>query len=269
MTMEQAQSEKKGDFWSNNPCGTTGSLANKQRQRYRMEPWVPILLRDKVVRSGGKTYLEVGCGQGADAYYSSTLLDEGSQYIALDYSPVSLEQAKQTLGEAKELGLKVEPQFVEGSALELPYESEHFDVVYSMGVIHHTPDPQKGIDEVHRVLKKGGEAYICLYRRWSLKLFIAKSLRAFQKVVDFFTRKERTLYHLFKGNYLPDSLGTMLLECFGVPYMYCYTQKELEQMFKNFEHINIRKVGYNLPNIRPGGDGENFWGWFWIIEAKK
>jgi len=261
--------QQQEDFWSNNPCGALGSLSNKRRQRYDMEPWVPILLREKVANDTPKKYLEIGCGQGVDTYYMCSLINKASEYIALDYSPESLKVASQHLAEATNEGIKVVPKFIEGSALDLPFEDNSIDAIYSMGVLHHTPDPQLAINEAHRVLKNGGQAYICLYRKYSLKLLFAKTLRGIQHVVDFVTRQDRIFYKLLKKNYAANSLGTMLLECFGVPFMYCYRERELKKMFSNFNTISIKKVGYNLPNIKPGGNGENFWGWFWVIEAKK
>jgi len=53
-----------------------------------------------------------------------------------------------------------------------------------MGCIHHTPDPQKATDEIHRALKPDGQVKIFLYRRNSLKAGVAKGLRLIQKMGD-------------------------------------------------------------------------------------
>ena len=59
----------------------------------------------------------------------------------------------------------------------LPFQSESFDVVYSNGVLHHTPDTAGAISEVHRVLRPGGVAKIMLYHRNSLNYWIEIVLR--------------------------------------------------------------------------------------------
>jgi ubiquinone/menaquinone biosynthesis C-methylase UbiE len=57
-------------------------------------------------------------------------------------------------------------------AENLSFPDNTFDVVYSFGVLHHTPDTQKAIDEVRRVLVPGGLAVIMLYNRNSLNYYI-------------------------------------------------------------------------------------------------
>ena len=55
-----------------------------------------------------------------------------------------------------------------GNVEALDFDDETFDIVYSLGGFHHTPDTQKSIDEVRRVLKKDEVALIMLYHRRAL-----------------------------------------------------------------------------------------------------
>ena len=54
-------------------------------------------------------------------------------------------------------------EFIEGSVLDLPFEKQTFDFVYCKGVLHHTGDLNKGVEELYRVLKNNGMAFLYLY----------------------------------------------------------------------------------------------------------
>jgi len=62
--------------------------------------------------------------------------------------------------------------FKKENAEQLSFPNESFDWVYSHGVLHHTPNTQRAMDEVHRVLKPGGRAIIMLYHKHSFNYFI-------------------------------------------------------------------------------------------------
>ena len=144
------------DFWSKNPCGRDGDFDLVAKQRYDMEPYLPIEFEK--IKKDYSDYLEIGCGQGVDAISISKLLSKNSRYIAIDFSKESIERAKKHLVQKKfSENFAVEPNFQEGDAQTLNFENEKFDFIYSMGVLHHTPNPQKCIDEIHRVLKKMGK----------------------------------------------------------------------------------------------------------------
>ena len=174
---------KQFDFWSQNPCGADGNLYKITQQRYRIEPWLRKELR--TIPTEYKKYIEVGCGQGADSFYICSNLNKEAKYIGIDYSPASLKRAASFTSEAKKLfDLKTIPEFLHGDASSLMFSKEEFDFVYSMGVLHHTPNPQKCINEIYRILKSGGQAKIFLYRKYSLKVGMAKVLRLIQTIAD-------------------------------------------------------------------------------------
>ena len=64
-----------------------------------------------------------------------------------------------------------------GNAEGLDFADQSFDAVYSFGVLHHTPDIERSVAEVHRVLRPGGTAYVMLYHRWSLVNLVHRVLR--------------------------------------------------------------------------------------------
>ena len=64
----------------------------------------------------------------------------------------------------------------QGSVLDLPFADGRFDVVFSHGVLHHVPDIKQAQNEIHRVLRPGGELVIMLYARWSLNYLVSIGL---------------------------------------------------------------------------------------------
>ena len=257
------------DFWSQNPCGADGDLNKNIQQRYRMEPW--LIKELKTIPRGYKKYLEVGCGQGADSFYICSNLNKEAKYIGIDYSHVSLKRAASFTSGAKELfDLKTIPDFLHGDALSLKFSKEEFDFVYSMGVLHHTPYPQKCVDEIYRILKKGGQAKIFLYRKYSVKVGIAKVLRLIQTILDKLLSKDLIIYNFLLRKGKSKFFGSMFLECFGVPWMEWYSRNELENMFKEFDSVKIEPFAYNLPRLsKKDIDGYNPFGYLFKIDLIK
>lgn len=256
------------DFWSANPCGAEGTFQDVYQHRYQVEPWLPADLHTLPLKE--KNYLEVGCGQAVDAFYICSYLANPEKYVAIDYSEESINRAKSFTNDAQSIfDLKIIPTFCHGDALNLDYEDETFDVVYSNGVIHHTPDPQRGINEVYRVLRKDGCARIYLYRKPSLKVAIAKAFRAFQYGLDRITGQERCIYKWLQGK-KSRVFGTMFLECFGVPWMAWYTKSELQHMFRQFSEVEITPCAYNITRRRKGdARGPTPLGYMFRIHARK
>ncbi|MBZ5657750.1 MAG: class I SAM-dependent methyltransferase [Acidobacteriia bacterium] len=118
--------------------------------------------------------LEIGCGCGSEA---ERFARAGARYTAVDLTnaAVSITQRRFQLG-----GL--EGCFTQGDAEDLPFADGSFDLVYSHGVLHHTPNTPRAIREVHRVLAPGGRAMIMLYHRdsfnYQVNLRVVRRLRA-------------------------------------------------------------------------------------------
>jgi len=265
--MEQTEAQQ-ADFWSCNPCGADGDLIKVITQRYRIDSWLPLELQN-IPTDRGK-YLEVGCGQGVDGFYICGRLIKECEYTAIDFSTESVKRAAEFIDAAKEaFDIQVIPKFLWGDAMDLDFGDDEFDFIYSMGAIHHTPDPQKAIDEIHRVLKIGGQAKIFLYRRYSLKVGIAKILRGIQFIGDklFFT--DRFIYKFIRQR-KSKVFGSMFLECFGVPWMEWFSDKALRAMFKDFESVNIEPYGFNIPKLWNNEvSGYNVFGHFHRIDVIK
>ena len=111
-----------------------------------MQPHGPEFFR-------GKKVLDAGCGNGRFAYYAAKY---GAEVWAIDLGP-AVEVARQNTEQA---GLV---QVVQADLHQPPFALESFDFIYSIGVLHHLPDPEQAFQNLLRYLKPGGEIQIYLY----------------------------------------------------------------------------------------------------------
>ena len=255
-------------FWNASPCGAQDGFRQRLEHRISMEPWIPDLIHE--IAQAHKNIIEVGCGQGTDGIMFCRELPENGSYRGIDYSNASVASARKAAIEAAGVvPLRVSPSFEVGNAEVLSFEDDSIECVFSNGVLHHTTHPEQAFAEVYRVLQPGGAAYITLYRKPSVKVGLAKLLRAFQHVLDAVFRRERCLYAFFYGHHLPRVLGTMLLECFGVPMMAWYSETEMRRIFSRFEIRRLQPVGLNFPRRNEKSKGWSSWGYMWLIHLKK
>jgi ubiquinone/menaquinone biosynthesis C-methylase UbiE len=103
---------------------------------------------------------------------SIQLAKRGFEVTAVDLTDNALQVAKQYASQRD-----VQIDFRLGNAEGLDFPDESFDVVYSFGVLHHTPDLARSVGELHRVLRRGGTAYVMLYHRYSLVNLVHRALR--------------------------------------------------------------------------------------------
>ena len=155
--------------WGQDPCGAVYDREHQlgtreffdEVERYRYQeyaPWMPRLMEFERFR--GARLLEIGCGMGTDLLQFAR---GGARCTGVDLTPRSVEITRHRF---KLYG--ADGNFMISDGEHLPFRSESFDVVYSNGVLHHTPDTAGAIREVHRVLRPGGVAKIMLYHRNSL-----------------------------------------------------------------------------------------------------
>lgn len=101
----------------------------------------------------GKLLLDLGCGAGENSVYFAK---QGALCVATDYSPGMVEVALK-LAEAN--GVQIEGYTA--NAMNLQFPDNYFDIVYASNLLHHLPDPQAAIREMHRVTKRGGK--VCFW----------------------------------------------------------------------------------------------------------
>lgn len=165
-------------FWQDHACGDAqvGGLHERfrgdyeeffsdyDRFRYQYERHLPACLNALDVT--GKRVLEIGLGEGAE---SERLIRQGALWSGVDLTAESIArvQTRLTLRELPYHDLK------QGSVLDLPFDDDTFDVVFSHGVLHHVPDIKRAQEEIHRVLRPDGELVIMVYARWSLNYLMS------------------------------------------------------------------------------------------------
>lgn len=165
-----ASIETVAEYWNRRPCnirhsqapvGTREYFDEVEQRKYFVEPHIPDFAQFS--RWRGKSVLEIGCGIGTDA---TNFARAGARYTGIELSQVSLDLARKRF-EVFGLEGRLLQQDAEHLAELLPAAS--FDLVYSFGVIHHTPDPLAVIRQARKVIRKDGEFRMMLYARDSWK----------------------------------------------------------------------------------------------------
>ena len=217
-TKEQVRS-----FWSRTPCGSWDATAPEgtpeyyqqiEARRYELEPFIHEYAR--FGQTTGLSVLEIGVGLGTDHVQFARA---GAHLHGVDLTERGVDLVRRRL----ELeGLSSELEVADAESLPLPDDS--FDVVYSWGVLHHTPNTRKAVSEAVRVLRPGGRLCLMVYSRhaWvSYGLWVRNgplSKRPLRSISD-------VLYHHM------ESLGTK-----------GYTKRELARMLQGLADLEITKV---------------------------
>jgi ubiquinone/menaquinone biosynthesis C-methylase UbiE len=179
----------------------------------------------------GKRVLEIGPGAGG---HSVLFAKYGAMMASVD---ITFDRARSTEAKFRLLGDAINGcQALQSDAEALPFASNTFDIVYSNGVLHHTPNTAMSIAEVGRVLKPGGKAVIMLYCKsswhyWFNMLFCVGILQG----------------QLLSGrNWLGRATewGGKNAQTVKNPITQCYTAREIKNLFSEYEDLTLRKGGF-------------------------
>ncbi len=283
-------------FWQANPCGTKFADAEPgtrlfyervEEHRYQKEWHIPAAARFNDAR--GLRVLEIGCGLGTD----------GAQFAraGADYTGVDLTQAAVELARKRFELFNLTGKFQTADAENLDFADANFDLVYSHGVLHHTPDTVRAVREIHRVLRPGGRAIVMLYHRdsYNYRINIGVLRRAGARLLKNETGLK--LVHRMTGepvaslrehaerikqdtaSYLaPDEFLNQHTDGAGNPLAKVYTREQARRLFKDFAEVEFATHFLNkrwLPVIgnlltRPlEARLAARWGWHLWIYAKK
>lgn len=155
------------DYWDAESCGEVYAKGDDlalrmgalRRARYDLEPYIE---RFADFESGrGRDVLEIGVGMGCD--HMRWAESNPRSLIGVDLTDRAIEFTRAHLALQ---GLTSDLR--QADAEHLPFPDASFDLVYSWGVLHHSPNTPQAIKEVLRVLRPGGVARVMIYHRWSM-----------------------------------------------------------------------------------------------------
>lgn len=283
-------------FWQAHPCGTkftealTGTREFYERveeHRYAKEWHIPSAAQFE--RARGLRVLEIGCGLGTDG---AQFAKAGAIYTGVDLTDAAVGLARRRF----EL-FNLPGTFRTADAENLDFADESFDLVYSHGVLHHTPDTARAVREVHRVLKPGGRAIVMLYHRDSYNYRV--NIRVLRRAGAHLLKTERglKLVHRLTGepveslreharslkadakSYLaPDEFLSQNTDGAGNPLARVYSHSQARELFKDFAEVETATHFLNkqwLPIVgklltrRMEARLASRWGWHLWIYAKK
>lgn len=250
--MDNPVKQEVRDFWNRNvnqfsqlkrdDTGTRefyeAALELRYRYHYHLLPLFDRLAQEY---AHGRL-LEVGCSMGNDTF---ELAKRGFAVTGIDLTEKAIELIQQRFAL---YGLSGDFRVADAEAL--PFEDNHFDIVFSFGVLHHTPNTAKAIEEARRVLRPGGKAVIMLYNKRSLNWLVHKITQ------------------------IPFD-GSKADPC---PVEKAYPQKEVRQFFRQYSTVDIKieylygtgwgKIGDLMPRVLHRWLGHRI-GWHMMIEAIK
>jgi ubiquinone/menaquinone biosynthesis C-methylase UbiE len=252
--------------WDQDPCGsqyvekaqpdTLAWFLEVERYRYdTYAPWMREVMEFDY--HAGEHILEIGAGIGTD---HAQFAKAGGIMYDLDLSSGHLKLAQRNF----ELrGLT--STFRHGDGENIPFPDDMFDLVYSNGVIHHTPSTAKVINEIYRVLKPGGRCIIMVYAE--------NSWHYWRHLFAGIGLAQGSLQSASMGEIM--SRNVELSEHGSKPLVKVYTAGRLRNVFRDFEKISIVKrqlMPGELPRFlkwMPIGLAGKLMGWNLILKARK
>ncbi len=207
-------------YWETNPCGIRETdpdfdesyFTAITQQRYTTHPYIPEFAEFE--RWQGKRVLEIGVGAGTDF---CRWAEAGAKAVGVDLTTQGVRITRRRLQLSK-----LAADVYLADCEHLPFDDHTFDLCYSFGVLHHTPDTARAIGEIFRVLKPGGQIRIMLYHTmsWvSLQVYVFYGLLAWRPFTP---------------------IDTLLAAYMESPGTKAYTIREARALLSSFTNIRIR-----------------------------
>jgi SAM-dependent methyltransferase len=216
------------DFWNARPCnlrhspkevGSREYFDEVERRKYFVEPHIPAFA--EFARWSGRKVLEIGCGLGTDTV---NFARAGAHVTAVELSERSADLARTRVGV---YGLSDRVTIHVGNAEELPaiVPQQTFDLVYSFGVIHHSPHPRRIVEHTMRYMSPASELRLMVYSRVSYKLF--------------WIMREEGIWDMSRIDELVARNSEAQTGC---PITYTYTDDTLRTLLDGFHLLDARKA---------------------------
>ncbi|MEQ8426906.1 MAG: class I SAM-dependent methyltransferase [Gammaproteobacteria bacterium] len=181
--------------------------------------------------SAGLKVLDIGCGNG---YVLSRYARNGAEVYGVDITEKALTLTKKRF-ELMDLPCVLEQ--TDGDSL--PFSDNTFDIVSSMGVLHHIENPSPMVQEIHRVLKPGGRFILMLYYKWSWKTLVVLRLK-------------HLLLPQFRGRSFQDVLNAN--DGSDCPLAMVYSKTEAAELLENFNNLSftLNQLSWKQLFLLPG-----------------
>ncbi len=241
-------------YWDQRPCGvkhtaqpprTRAFYEEIEAQRYGEEFHIPAVA--EFASHPGERVLEIGGGIGTDG---RQFAKGGARYVDADLSYQSAHLARDGFRCSGLAG-----QFVQSDAENLPFGDGRFDVVYSHGVLHHTPGTARAIEEAHRVLRPGGRAIVMLYARESFHYVVGVHVAGRARLALARRRMGRRDFNRMVGlppehrGWLPESVVVNnSTDGLANPLSRMFTAPEIRHLFRAFKSVSLNK--YYFPRLK-------------------
>lgn len=213
------------NYWNNRPCnirhsrkdvGTMEYFDEVEIRKYLVEPHIPSFA--EFSKWNCKNVLEIGCGIGTD---SINFARNGACITCTDLSEESLQLCKLRF---KKYGLSADFYLTNAEELSKTVPIKSYDLIYSFGVIHHTPNPEKVIEEISNYMDNNTEVRIMLYSKYSWKALEFFFLNGWK----FSFNWDRTIQYYAEAQ-------------LGCPVAFTYTRKSIKKLLENYTIISIKK----------------------------
>jgi 2-polyprenyl-3-methyl-5-hydroxy-6-metoxy-1,4-benzoquinol methylase len=213
------------NYWNERPCnirhsikeiGTIEYFNDVESRKYYVEPHIPKFANFNQWEN--KKVLEIGCGLGTD---SINFARNGANLTCVELSDKSLDICKKRF-DVFNLNAKFYSSNAESLSKNVPIEK--YDLIYSFGVIHHTPNPENVFEEIKNYMDNNTEVRIMMYSKYSWK------------TLEFFIKYG----YKFKFN-LKKTIQYYAEAQLNCPVAYVYSKKDIKKLLKDFEIISIEK----------------------------
>ena len=236
MKNEPALKNEVKEFWNKQSCGEIYAegktekdyYESESKSRYELEPYIYEFARFH--EGKGKDVLEIGVGMGTD--HAEWAKSNPRSLTGVDLTRRAIEHTKNRFSL-----LGFSSNLTEADAENLPFDDNSFDLIYSWGVLHHSPNTPKAIKEVFRVLRPGGITRIMIYHKYSLTGYMLW-----------------IRYGLLKGRPFK-SLHDIYFNHLESPGTKAYSVEEAKKMFARFSKVDI-KVQLSFGDLLEGAVGQ-------------